>query len=253
MTRLFASELLRLVSRRVVRILAVIAAIGILIGNTIGALTSKPANPMLLADLPDFYKGIAFLLIVIGLVIGASSVGADWEQSTIGTLLVWEPRRTRVLIMRTLAIVVVVFALAILLQALFGLAFAAAAAWRGSTAGLPDAWMRTVLGTATRVAVAASIFGVIGGSIAWIGRHTAAALGAVFVYAAVVEGFLRGLVPSWSPRMLSSSLVIFVSGQAGDPGNRSLLTLEQAFVTLLVYALILLAAGLVMFRARDVT
>ena len=253
MTRLFASELLRLTSRRMVRVLAVIAATGIVIGNVIGGVHSSASDPLVLANLADLLKGTSFFLMVIGLMIGSSSVGADWEQATIGTLLVWEPRRTRVLVVRTLVIVVVVFALALLLEALFGLGYATAAAWRGSTAGLPDAWLRTVLGTAGRIAVTAAILGAIGAAISWIGRHTAAALGAVFVYAAVMESFLRGLVRSWTPNMLSSSLVIFVDGRAGDPGNGSILTVERAFVTLLAYSFVLLALALVMVRARDVT
>lgn len=252
MTRLFASELLRLTSRRMVRALAVIAATGIVIGNVIGGVHSSASDPLVLANLADLLKGTSFFLMVIGLMIGSSSVGADWEQATIGTLLVWEPRRTRVLVVRTLVIVVVVFALALILEALFGLAYAAAAAWRGSTE-LPDGWMRTVVGTAARIAVTVAILGVIGAAISWIGRHTAAALGAVFVYAAVVESFLRGLARSWTPNMLSSSLVIFVDGRAGDPGNGSILTVERAFVTLLAYSFVLLAVALVMFRARDVT
>ena len=84
MTRLFASELLRLTSRRMVRVLAVIAATGIVIGNVIGGVHSSASDPLVLANLADLLKGTSFFLMVIGLMIGSSSVGADWEQATIG-------------------------------------------------------------------------------------------------------------------------------------------------------------------------
>jgi hypothetical protein len=252
MMRLVRSEFLRLLSRRIVRVLGIIASIGLLVGSLIAALNSRPSSPLFLSQLPNFLKGIAFFLMVIGLMIGASSVGADWQQSTFGTLLVWEPRRVRILLIRACVIVVVVFALSLLLEALFGLAIAFAAAWRGSTAGFPDAWMRSLVGTAARIGITSAIVAVIGAAIASIGRHTAAALGAVFVYLAVVEAFFRGLVPKWTPNMLSSGLVIFVDGRAGDPGNGSVLSVERALVTMLLYSGLLLIAALVLLRSRDV-
>lgn len=252
MIRLIRSEFLRLLSRRIVRVLGIVAAIGLLVGSLIAALNSRPSSPLFLSQLPDFLQGIAFFLIVIGLMIGASSVGADWQQATIGTLLVWEPRRTRILLVRACVIVVVVFALSMLLEALFGLAIAAGAAWRGSTAEIPDGWLRSVVGAAARIGIASAIVAVVGAAISSIGRHTAAALGAVFVYLAVVEGFLRDLIPSWSPYELSTGLVFFVYGHAGDPGDGSVFSVERAFTTILVYAGVLLVVALVLFRARDV-
>ncbi len=250
--RLVRSEFLRLLSRRIVRVLAVIAAIGFVVGSVIAAVNSRPSSPLLLSQLPDFFKGVAFFLVVIGLMIGASSVGADWQRATFGTLLVWEPRRARILLIRVCVIIVVVFALSMLLEALLGLTIAAGSAWRGSTADIPDAWLRSVVGTAARIGITSAVVAVIGASIASIGRHTAAALGAVFVYLAVVEGFLRGLATDWTPNMLSSAIGVFVDGQPGDPGNGSVLSVERALITMLVYAGILLIAALVLFRARDV-
>ncbi len=43
--------------------------------------------------------------------------------------------------------------------------------------------------------VAASVSAVIGGAVAAVGRHTAAALGVVFVWTAVIEGLIRGFRP----------------------------------------------------------
>ena len=53
-------------------------------------------HSMRLSELPNFLKGTSFILIVLGLVIGASSVGADWQAGTMAALLTWEPRRVRI-------------------------------------------------------------------------------------------------------------------------------------------------------------
>jgi hypothetical protein len=134
---LIRSELVRIWSRRMVRVLAILAVIGIVVGVTIGAIQStKPDlaaaqaqyqsdhehclagelisedqlpphvtleqfcddnirlgayvnSSLQLSELPAFLKGTAFILIVLGLVIGASSVGADWQVGTMAALLTW--------------------------------------------------------------------------------------------------------------------------------------------------------------------
>ena len=70
-----------------------------------------------------------------------------------------------------------------------------------------------MLTTSLRVSVAAAISAVIGGAVAAVGRHTAAALGVVFVWTAVLEGLVRGLRPLWTPWLLGDNLVSFLSWQ----------------------------------------
>ncbi len=54
-----------------------------------------PEGTFGLVLLPQVFQHRAFIYIVIGLVIGSTSVGADWQSGSIGTLLTWEPRRFR--------------------------------------------------------------------------------------------------------------------------------------------------------------
>jgi ABC-type transport system involved in multi-copper enzyme maturation permease subunit len=252
---LLRSEVLRLRSRRVVAVLVVLVVAGILLGCIIAAANSHPesANPLRLAQLPDFLKGTAFILIVVGLMIGASSVGADWQTGAMVTLLTWEPRRTRVLLVRAAVIAVGVFVLVLVLQAIFAAGIALAASLRGSTTGTGQSWARSVAGVAVRVGVAASAVALLGAAIASIGRHTAAALGAAFGYLAVVEGLLRGLVPSWAPNTLSGNIVIFVDGKPGNPGGgHSLISVEHGAITMAIYVAALLVVAVAFFRVRDV-
>jgi ABC-2 type transport system permease protein len=301
MTNLVRSELVRIWSRRMVRVLAILAVVGIVVGVTIGAIqSSKPdlvaaqgeydadlqrclAGEMIhedqlppdvtleafcddnvqlgsyvnsslqLSQLPAFLKGTAFILIVLGLTIGASSVGADWQVGTMAALLTWEPRRIRVFLVRVAVVVGSVFALAVALQSVLSLAIAAAAALRGTTVDTGGSWFAGVVWTVLRIAGASALGAWIGVTLAMVGRNTAAALGVAFGYLAIVESLLRGFIPKISGSLLSTNLVIFVDGKAGTSETGSPITVGGAVLTITIYAVILLAIALTLFRTRDVT
>jgi ABC-2 type transport system permease protein len=303
-TRLLRSELLRLWSRRMLRVLALLAVVGIVVGCVIAAVNSRSpgaveaeradrsyradlascldgrfvpqdqlpegetlasfcdenvrrefyvsSQELRLEELPGILTATSSILIVMGLMIGASSVGADWQHGTMATLLTWEPRRGRVHWIRALVIALVVFVLMVALQAVLSLGLAVVAWTRGSTAGTDATWFADAAATAGRIAFVSAVAALIGASIAWIGRHTAAALGAVFVYLAVVESVLRGFVPGWVPNMLGTSLVVVVGGEASDQGTGELVSFRHGLVTLTIYAAVLAIAAVLFFRARDV-
>ena len=298
---LIRSELLRIWSRRMVRVLAIFAVLGTVIGFTIGAIqSSKPdlaaaerqyegdlarclagelipedqlppgatlesfcadtvrlddyvSSSLQLSALSDFLKGTAFILIVLGLVIGASSVGADWQVGTMAVLLTWEPRRLRVGVVRVAVVVVSVFVLAVALQIVFGLALALAASLRGTTVGTDGSWLADVSGTIIRIAGASALGAWLGLTLAMIGRNTAAALGVAFGYLAIVESLLRGFIPGISESLLSTNLVVFVDGKAGTSETGSPITVGDASLTIALYAGVLVVVALALFRTRDVT
>ena len=125
MIRLVASEWLRFRSRRLVWVLTIVSLAGIVLAVVIaGAQSHPPASDseawsLARSDLPDVLRGLAFIAILIGLVIGASSVGASWQSGTITTMLTWEPRRIRVAIVRAFVVAVGVFLLVAILLAVF--------------------------------------------------------------------------------------------------------------------------------------
>ena len=253
MSDLLRSEVLRLWSRRLVRVLAILAVLGIVAGVTIGTINSHPGHELQLFSLPDMLKGTAFILIVIGLVIGASSVGADWQTGGMSTILTWEPRRVMVLLGRTLVVVVSAFALAVALQAVLSFAIAGGASLRGSTVDTGGTWLRGVVGVILRIGGASALGAAFGLTLAMIGRNTSAALGASFAYLAIVESLLRSFIPKLGTAMLSTNVVVFVDGRTGSPGIGQTITVAHATLTMATYAGVLLAAALAMFRARDVT
>ena len=253
MSDLLRSEVLRLWSRRLVRVLAILAVLGIVVGVTIGTINSRPGQELQLFSLPDMLKGTAFILIVIGLVTGASSVGADWQTGGMSTILTWEPRRIRVLLGRTVVVLVSVFVLTVVLQALLALAIAGGASLRGSTVETGGTWLRGVVGVILRIGGASALGAAFGLTLAMIGRNTSAALGASFAYLAIVESLLRSFIPKLGTAMLSTNVVVFVDGRTGSPGIGQTITVAHATLTMATYAGVLLAVALAMFRARDVT
>jgi hypothetical protein len=251
MIGLLRSEFLRLRSRRVLLVLTGLAVTGILVSMAIAAVKSHPntSGAIELARLPDVVENVSFILIVFGLVIGASSVGADWQSGSMA-LLSWEPRRIRVYLVRLLVVVVTVFLVAVALQALLAFLYALVASTRGSTA-LGQGAASATEGAILRIAAMASVGSVLGACIATLGRNSMAALGAVFVYLALVENLLRGLFPVVTRWTFAVNAIVFVSA---DPvrlfGQQ--ITFERAVLMLAAYCGVLVVAGAAWFRIRDV-
>ena len=297
---LVSSEWLRARSRRLVKVLAVVALIGIGLAVVIGGVQSRrpdeaqlaraerqaervvedclaqdgfgAAGPggdveafcaeqgdpafyldgpqMRLADLPSILRGISFTAILIGLVIGASSVGASWQAGTMTTILAWEPRRVRVALVRAGVVALLVVALVAFLLGVFVGLFSIVASLRGLTT-TPGGWGSEVLRVVVQIALLAGAASVIGGSIAMVGRNTAAALGGVFIYLTVFEGVLRGLRPGLGRYLLGDNIATVLS-PGGLRVEGSLLSPSRGAITVAIYVVVLLTVSTVSFRMRDV-
>ena len=209
-----------------------------------------------LADLPGILEGISSITSIMGLVVGASVVAVSWQTGTISTILTWEPRRLRWFAARVLVIAAGVLVMTLVIVAALSAGLALAAATRGSTVGTDGAWWSDVLSTSLRIGVVASISAVIGAAVAAIGRHTAAALGVVFVWTAVIEGLIRGFRPRWTPWLLGDNMVSFLSWQRTEVQFASFesftITPGRALFVIVGYTAVTLALGFTLIRTRDV-
>jgi ABC-type transport system involved in multi-copper enzyme maturation permease subunit len=203
-------------------------------------------------SLPGILEGMSWFAILLGWLLGASLVGAEWHAGTMATLLTWEPRRVRILLAKLVAAGALAFTLAMALQLLLGAALLPAGLWRGTTDGIDADWMRSVSGVSLRVAAVAVVGALIGFSIAAISRNTAAALGIAFGYFAIVENAIRGLRPRWTPWLLGDNLAVVITNQ---PQNFPLVDHSALGAATLVgcYTLALLVAAVATFRRRDIT
>lgn len=193
--------------------------------------------------------GVPFMML--GWLLGASFLGAEWKDRTITTTLTWERRRIRVLTAKALVLLAVAFAWIVILQALFALALLPAGVFEGNMAGVDAAWWADTGMLILRSGGVAAIAGLFGLSLAAIGRNTAAALGAGFVYLAVIEGMIRGFKPSWVDWLIGDNTALFLVG--GDEVAHLDHTQAGAGLLLAVYAAAIFGLALAFFRKRDIS
>ena len=202
-------------------------------------------------QLTGVFQGTTAPLVVVGWLIGASSIGADWQARTVTTLLTWEPRRRRVLIVKVVAAVLVACAFALAVQAVLAGALAPSAALHGTSEGTGGTWSRTLAGVLARGTALVAVATAIGFAVASIGRNTAAALGIGFAYFVVLENAVGGFLADFRRWLLLGNAIVWVSGEngGGDVGGRSVLA-AGVFLAAVAVALVLAAA--VLFQRRDV-
>jgi hypothetical protein len=250
-------EVRRLLARRLVRLFGLLAVLGIAIAGLI-VLAKAPAG----FDVHDFrgvFAGTTAPLALAAWVVGASFVGAEWHAGTMAMTLTWEPRRTRLLLAKLVAVVVFAFVATVVAQALLGLALTP-----GALRSPPDPLLTICpdcvsegasLGAAAAIvlrgAALSSVLAALGFALASVGRNTAASVGVGFGYLLVVEGLLAGLVSWLRPVLIAPNAIVFVGGEPlPEVGLRSA---TAAGLLLAAYAVGGVVAAAALFRARDVT
>lgn len=215
-----------------------------------------------LADLRPLLEGLATVVVMLGVVLGATLGGADWGTGQITTLLTWEPRRLRVLMVRAAVTATTVASITVALQALLIALYRAGVALRGSAEGAPPDWLAQVAGVGLRTSAVAALLGAVALAVATLGRGTAPAVGALLAYLVGVEGFLAGLAPRVAPWLLVRNAVVAITGtplviyrggpRLGPVGAEIVRTPGEAWVVLLVWLAVLGSTALAAFRLRDV-
>ncbi|RIV40597.1 ABC transporter permease subunit [Micromonospora radicis] len=217
---------------------------------------------------PLLYFLVAFLML-FGFLVGASYIGADLNSGGVVNLLLWRPRRLTVLGAKLGTLLGAVLVLSVLASLAYLVTFwviARVGGYPGPTdaafwAGLAERWGRGVglvlLATA------------IGFAIATMGRHTAAALGAVAAYLVVWE--LGGrivlqilevtrpdqlLLSSYVAAWISKEVRFYDSSACTDVyysycDGTYLLTWQPALAVLLLLTAGLTATAFALFRRRD--
>lgn len=206
--------------------------------------------------LPDFGKAVAVICALAAFLIGASAAGAEWSAGTMQSLLYWEPRRIRVVVGKIVGLVAIIGLLVVVAEALFtGLSFAAGSL-RGTTAGITSGALTSHLLLVVRAVLFAGFAVVLGFSMAFATRVTAAAVGIAFIYFAILENLLVAWKMWLAKFMIGPLLAGWLNNGIDAGGGRSgsfALTGVRSGVTLAIYAAVMLTAATVWFRQRDVT
>ncbi len=204
-----------------------------------------------LSNLKGILQGVTAPLVIVAWVIGASSIGAEWQARSITTLLTWEPRRGRVLVAKVVAAIVVAGVFSLVSWVLLSAALVPVALVHGTTAGTGGGWLRSVVAVGLRGELMIAIATGVGFAVASIGRNTAAALGVGFAYFLVVENVVGSFLAGFRRWLILGNSIVLISGKdsGGEVAGRSVLV---AGLYLSAVAVALLVVATVAFQRRDV-
>ena len=205
-----------------------------------------------LRQLDEVFRTTAALLIIGGFLVGASSVGADWQAGLLPTILTWEGRRLRVFAARLIALVAGVLATIVLWQTILGLSVLPYALAKDTLDGTGSDWLRTITGLGLRVTVVGAGAAALGFALALVGRGTAAALGVGFAYLLVFENVVGSQFTPLRPWLVLWNSLVFVKGTFEAGGDVPGRTVVGAALLLALWAAVVLAGAAIVFGRRDV-
>jgi ABC-type transport system involved in multi-copper enzyme maturation permease subunit len=212
---------------------------------------SGPRQPYILRErLPDFGKAVAVICVLAAYLIGASAAGAEWSAGTMQSILFWESRRIRVVLAKVLGLVAVIAVVVVAAEVIFTVAALLAAQARGTTDGVDWASYLFVVLRGIGMAAFAALLGF---SISFATRVTAAAVGIGFVYFAVLEQLIFVWKIWLAPYLITPLLGAWLDNGIEIEEDGVSVSGGRAGVTLAIYAAVMLTAATVWFRQRDVT
>jgi ABC-2 type transport system permease protein len=137
----------------------------------------------------DTIAGTGVALGLLGVLIGATFLAAEFGAAGFGTQLLFEPRRWVLYASKVAAVAVGCAVIAVLLVAWTGLGQYVASALRGSTAGIDGGWLVDRAGNTVRVAGACALAAVCALAVGALARRTVVAVG-IFFGVVIATGFL---------------------------------------------------------------
>ncbi len=212
---------------------------------------------------------LSTFLLLVTVVVGATFVAAEFSSGSISTWLTFEPRRGRVFASKV-AVAALVTGVAVLVAS----AVFVGAAWlvcrvNGALGDVtPELWAdvthRVLRTGALSVGTAA-----LGAALAFLLRHTAAAIAVVFAWMVILENILSSFVEGYARWTVQTNMTAWIQGgltrQVGSTmcstdasgvttcdGESLTVTMAQSGVFLLGVVVAVTAVAFVVFRRRDV-
>ena len=211
-------------------------------------------------------SGLATIIIVcaIMVIVGTTFAGADWASGSVSNQLLFEPRRLKVWLAKSAAVVVATLVTSVLIVAGFWLALYVAAEARDIAT--PVSALEQIAWLSLR-GVALSALGALGGfALTMLVRHTVGTLAVMFVYSVGGEALTAALpFPGVARLSLVNNLFAWLldgheyydSSINCDAGQNmcdqtALLTLSEGATYLAILLLVVVFASMVSFLRRDV-
>ncbi|MGN8246021.1 ABC transporter permease subunit [Cellulomonas soli] len=230
-----------------------------------------PTQPTFEEVVPGAFDGMTIPLAVAALAMGVSFVAAEFATGSMSTWLTFVPRRGRVVVSKTAGAAVGVVPVLVAAQVTVLAGGALVFLVRGVPPGDATLWadLAVLVGRQLVLAVLAA---VVGAALAFALRHAAAVTGALVWWFVAVEVTLPVVLPQLRAATVGLYAQAWAEGAASysfeecvpDPGVSDVVgaqvctTVEhtvggtQGLLVLLVVEAVLVAAGLMVFRRRDV-
>jgi hypothetical protein len=209
--------------------------------------------------------GFGAAAAVLGFVIGATWIGAEWSSRSLVALLFWVPRRMSVFGAKIAVLTLASALLGIVAEAAWLAMATLLRAVAGNGRPLPTQFWSHLFATQGRAVLLTVLISLLGFGLTNLIRNTGAALGIGFVYFAVVETAVRALRPAWEPWLISSDaaalaspggIKIFMYDGLGPNGftqpREYVLGNLQAGIELTAVVCVIIGIGVALFTRRDV-
>lgn len=247
MTRLLSSELLKLRTTRTfygliggaIALIVIIAVLGAALGTFKS--TGTPGRDLL---------GVAGLAPLFALVIGVIGVTTEFRHGTITPSLLVEPVRVRLMAAKLAAQLIVGLALGVLCFGVCAGLVSAILSGRGIATGMTTSdWIGAVVGGA----VATMLYAALGLGVGALLRNQVGAIVVVLAWVFVIENLL-GIIPGgFGDGIKKFGLSGVGSSLARSAGHATRIGQVPAGLLLLGYATVLVIAGTMVVRQRDIS
>lgn len=246
MSRLLSSELLKLRTTRTFLSLMAGALVLIVLISVLASAagkfhsTTSPGRALL---------GVAGLGQLFALVIGVLAVTTEFRHGTITPTLLVEPIRTRLMAAKLAAQLLVGLALGAVCYTVCAAIVASILSGRGIATGFTTSdWIEAVIGGA----LATTLFGAIGLGVGALIRNQAGAIVAVLAWVFVIENLLSIIPGGFGTDIQKYGFGGLGRSLARTAGHDTRIGQVPAGLLLLGYAAVLVIAGTILFRERDI-
>lgn len=205
-------------------------------------------------DLEDTLKGLSILMIIIGAMLGASFVGADFHLGSLTSQLLYEPRRGRVHVAKAAAVGAGCAAFAVGLCLAVAALMYAGSELHGVVQGLDADWLRHRAVNVGRAAATGGAAAMMAYAITMVTHRTSAAIVAFLVQFPFVAAFsgrsgMFAVISHYAP--LQGLLALAVDPRVNGGSDNHVHTNAGAIMFTLAWIVILVGgSGLVFSRAE---
>ena len=201
-------------------------------------------------NLSDTIAGSGVAMVMVAFVIGASFIGAEFAVGSLGSQLIFEPRRVRLVVTKAIAVGIGLATLSLALLLYIAVLQLGGSALRGIVSGLDGPWLAARAGDALRVSAAVALAGMTAFAVTVVARRTVAAVAGLLVFGYVSAIF--GSLGHWrwvtrdNPTNALIALVV-----DNHRGGTNLLTVRSGGVAACLWVIGLTAVAAAVFAKRE--